>query len=104
GAPGQRRGQGDHPQRHGAEAVGWRELMSGSRVAAPAIAAFISDAMMAVGLPAADAAKVAELMVEADGAGGVAPGVFRLPQYIRRIRAGGINPKASITITKTAPA
>ena len=78
--------------------------MSGSRVAAPAIAAFISDAMMAVGLPAADAAKVAELMVEADLVGADAHGVFRLPQYIRRIRAGGINPKASITMTKTAPA
>lgn len=78
--------------------------MSGTRVAAPAIAAFISDAMMAVGLPAADAAKVAELMVEADLVGADAHGVFRLPQYIRRIRAGGINPKASITMTKTAPA
>ena len=78
--------------------------MSGSRVAAPAIAAFISDAMMAVGLPAADAAKVGELMVEADLVGADAHGVFRLPQYIRRIQAGGINPKASITMSKTAPA
>ena len=78
--------------------------MSRSRVAAPDIAAFISDAMMAVGLPVADAAKVAELMVEADLVGADAHGVFRLPQYIRRIQAGGINPKASITMSKTAPA
>ena len=78
--------------------------MSRSRVAAPDIAAFISDAMMAVGLPVADAAKVAELMVEADLVGADAHGVFRLPQYIRRIQAGGINPKASITVSKTAPA
>jgi LDH2 family malate/lactate/ureidoglycolate dehydrogenase len=78
--------------------------MTGSRVPAPAIAAFISDAMMAVGLPAADAAKVAELMVEADLVGADAHGVFRLPQYVRRIQAGGINPKARITMTKTAPA
>jgi L-2-hydroxycarboxylate dehydrogenase (NAD+) len=76
----------------------------GARVAAPAIAAFIKDAMMAVGMPAADAAKVAELMLEADLAGADAHGVFRLPQYIRRIRAGGVNPKAYITVENTAPA
>ena len=42
--------------------------------------------MAAVGLPAADAARVAELMVEADLTGADAHGVFRLPQYVRRIR------------------
>jgi L-2-hydroxycarboxylate dehydrogenase (NAD+) len=76
----------------------------GARVAAPAIAAFIKDAIMADGMPAADAAKVAELMLEADLAGADAHGVFRLPQYIRRIRAGGVNPKAYITVENTAPA
>jgi L-2-hydroxycarboxylate dehydrogenase (NAD+) len=76
----------------------------GARVAAPAIATFIRDAMMAVGVPAADAAKVAELMLEADLAGADAHGVFRLPQYIRRIRAGGVNPQAYITVEQTAPA
>ena len=76
----------------------------GARVAAPAIAAFIRDAMTAVGVPAADAAKVAELMLEADLAGADAHGVFRLPQYIRRIKAGGVNPKPNITVEKTAPA
>ena len=60
--------------------------------------------MMAVGVPAADAAKVAELMLEADLTGADAHGVFRLPQYIRRIKAGGVNPKANITVEKTAPA
>ena len=50
--------------------------------------------MMAVGVPAADAAKVAELMLEADLTGADAHGVFRLPQYVRRIKAGGVNPKA----------
>ncbi len=76
----------------------------GARVAAPAIAAFISDAMAAVGLPAADAAKVGELMLEADLVGADAHGVFRLPQYVRRICAGGVNPRASIKVEKTAPA
>ncbi|MBM3528608.1 MAG: Ldh family oxidoreductase [Alphaproteobacteria bacterium] len=76
----------------------------GARVAAKAIAAFIKDAMTAVGVPNADAAKIAELMLEADLAGADAHGVFRLPQYVRRIRAGGVNPKANVTVEKTAPA
>jgi LDH2 family malate/lactate/ureidoglycolate dehydrogenase len=74
------------------------------RVPASAIASLIGDAMVAVGLPAADAAKVAELMLEADLAGADAHGVFRLPQYVRRIKAGGVNPKPNITVEKTAPA
>jgi L-2-hydroxycarboxylate dehydrogenase (NAD+) len=76
----------------------------GARVAASAITAFIRDAMIAVSVSDADAAKVAELMLEADLAGADAHGVFRLPQYIRRIKAGGVNPKANITVEKTAPA
>jgi LDH2 family malate/lactate/ureidoglycolate dehydrogenase len=73
-------------------------------VPAAAIGALIRDAMTAVGLPPADAAKVAELMLEADLVGADSHGVFRLPQYVRRIRGGGINPKPDITIEKTAPA
>src|ERR1700730_13870581 len=75
-----------------------------ARVPAAAIAALIEDALIKVGLPAADAAKVAELMTEADLAGADAHGVFRLPQYVRRTKAGGINPRPKIEITKTAPA
>jgi LDH2 family malate/lactate/ureidoglycolate dehydrogenase len=71
---------------------------------ASAIASLIEDAMLAVGLPPADAAKVAELMLEADLAGADAHGVFRLPQYIRRIKAGGVNPKPIIKVEQTAPA
>jgi LDH2 family malate/lactate/ureidoglycolate dehydrogenase len=77
---------------------------TGARVAASAIAALIEDAMTAVGVPPIDAAKVAELMLEADLTGADAHGVFRLPQYIRRIKAGGVNPKASVTVEQTAPA
>src|SRR6185295_13701751 len=105
GAVVRRDGEAHHPQRPGAEAAGRRELMAdGKRVPAPAIAALIKDAMMAVGVPSADAAKVAELMLEADLTGADAHGVFRLPQYVRRIKAGGVNPKATIKVEKTAPA
>jgi L-2-hydroxycarboxylate dehydrogenase (NAD+) len=79
-------------------------MPEGKRVPPSAIASLIKDAMMAVGVPDADAAKVAELMLEADLTGADAHGVFRLPQYVRRIKAGGVNPKASITVEQTAPA
>jgi LDH2 family malate/lactate/ureidoglycolate dehydrogenase len=43
-------------------------------------------------------------MLEADLTGADAHGVFRLPQYVRRIKAGGVNPRAQIKVEKTAPA
>ena len=73
-------------------------MSEGARIAAPVLVAFIKDAMVAVGLPNADAAKVAELMTEADLTGADAHGIFRLPQYVRRIKAGGVNPAANITV------
>src|SRR5262245_47930257 len=75
-----------------------------TRVPAAAIAGLIQDALAAVGLPGLDAAKVAELMTEADLTGADAHGVFRLPQYVRRLKAGGVNPKPAIQVTRTAPA
>src|SRR5258707_1790568 len=74
------------------------------RCAAAAVESFISAAPRAVGLPAADAAKVALLMTEADLTGADAHGIFRLPQYVRRIRAGGVNTRPRITVEKTAAA
>ena len=44
-----------------------------------------------LGLPEQDAATVAALMAQADMQGSDGHGVIRLPQYARRIRAGGIN-------------
>jgi L-2-hydroxycarboxylate dehydrogenase (NAD+) len=75
-----------------------------SRISAAAIASLIADVLAKVGLPAGDAAKVAELMTEADLTGADAHGVFRLAQYVRRLRAGGINPRPDIRVSKTAPA
>jgi LDH2 family malate/lactate/ureidoglycolate dehydrogenase len=59
---------------------------------------------VSIGAPQEDAQRVAELMVEADLAGAEAHGVFRLPQYVRRTRAGGVNPTAHIKVERTAPA
>jgi L-2-hydroxycarboxylate dehydrogenase (NAD+) len=80
------------------------QAQGNERIAATAIAAFIADTLVTVGLPAGDAAKVAELMLEADLTGADAHGVFRLPQYVRRLRGGGINPRPDIRVEKTAPA
>ena len=43
-------------------------------------------------------------MGEADLTGADAHGVFRLPQYVRRLKASGFNPKPNITVQRTAPA
>ena len=80
------------------------ETVTADRVAARTIANFIFDALAAVGLPSADATKVAGLMLEADLTGADAHGVFRLPQYVRRLRGGGINSRPDIRVSRTAPA
>jgi LDH2 family malate/lactate/ureidoglycolate dehydrogenase len=60
--------------------------------------AFVARAFIAAGLPDADAQTVAGLMVEADLRGSDTHGVIRLPLYVRRLRAGGINAKANIRV------
>jgi LDH2 family malate/lactate/ureidoglycolate dehydrogenase len=52
---------------------------------------FISKAFQSVQVPLADANLVAALMVKSDLAGADGHGIFRLPAYLKRIRAGGIN-------------
>jgi LDH2 family malate/lactate/ureidoglycolate dehydrogenase len=59
---------------------------------------FIESAFLKEGLPAKDAATIAALMAEADLQGSDGHGVIRLPQYIKRIRAGGINKQPNIRI------
>ena len=74
-----------------------------TRVPASRLAAFISRAFVAAGLPAADAETLAGLMVEADLRGSDTHGVIRLPLYVRRIRAGGVNPKPNIRVVSDRP-
>jgi LDH2 family malate/lactate/ureidoglycolate dehydrogenase len=69
-----------------------------------AVTSFIADAMIKAGVPADDAAKIAELMLEADLTGADAHGVFRLPQYINRLKLGSTNAKPNIVVNRTAPA
>lgn len=73
-------------------------------VPAAAVRGLIKDCMHKVGVPAQDAAKIAELMLEADLIGADAHGVFRLPQYVQRLKLGSTNPRPNITVERSAPA
>jgi len=62
--------------------------------------AFIQEAMVRLGLPEDDAAIVANLMAQADLQGSDGHGVSRLPQYARRIKAGGFNTRPNIRVVR----
>ncbi len=70
------------------------------RIAAENLRSFIVRSLEGAGMPVADARTVAGLMTEADLQGSDGHGIFRLPQYVRRIRAGGINPHPHIRIER----
>ena len=59
---------------------------------------FITRALSAAGIPPEDAKQVAALMAEADARGGDAHGVFRLPQYVKQIQSGAVNPRPNIQV------
>jgi L-2-hydroxycarboxylate dehydrogenase (NAD+) len=73
-----------------------------TRVSVPRLEQFIARAFEAVGLSGEDARAIAELMVRADAQGSEGHGVFRLPQYIRRIRGGAVNVKPNIRVVREA--
>src|SRR5665213_3916345 len=56
--------------------------------------------MTKLGLPEADAITVATLMAQADLQGSDGHGVSRLPQYARRIKAGGFNVKPNSQVVQ----
>jgi LDH2 family malate/lactate/ureidoglycolate dehydrogenase len=79
-------------------------LLTERRFEAGDLEAFVSRALIAVGLPASDAEQVARLMILADLRGSDGHGIFRLPQYVRRIRAGGMNVKPNIHVAQETEA
>ncbi len=62
------------------------------------VQSFIEQSLEKVGLPSADATKVASLMAEADMQGSDGHGAIRLTQYIKRIKSGGMNIRPNIRI------
>src|SRR5258708_4986504 len=77
-------------------------LTSARRLPATRLKRFTADALVAVGLPSKDAAVCADLMVRADLQGADGHGIFRLPQYVRRIRAGAVNVKPKMRVAREA--
>ena len=69
-----------------------------ARVGFPALRDFIAASFRQLELSDRDALIVATLMAEADLQGSDGHGVIRLPQYARRIRAGGINRSPDIRV------
>jgi L-2-hydroxycarboxylate dehydrogenase (NAD+) len=67
-------------------------------VSASNLTSFVARAFGAAGLPENDAQILADLMVEADLRGSDTHGVIRLPLYVRRLRAGGINAEPNIRV------
>ena len=61
---------------------------------------FIASVLAAADLPAVDAEKVAALMAEADARGADGHGVFRLPQYVKRIQSDGINVRPNLRVIR----
>jgi L-2-hydroxycarboxylate dehydrogenase (NAD+) len=76
------------------------QAQSGSPVTFEALKAFICEAMARLGLPDQDAMTVAALMAQADLQGSDGHGVSRLPQYARRIKAGGFNVRPNIRVVR----
>ena len=74
------------------------------RISGDKLRAFIAASFEAVAIPRDDAKAIAQLMAQADINGSEGHGIFRLPQYIRRIKGGAVNPKANVTVEKTGPA
>jgi LDH2 family malate/lactate/ureidoglycolate dehydrogenase len=60
--------------------------------------AYIAMAFVEVGMPQADAHKVATLMASADLQGSDGHGVIRLVPYVKRIRAGGVNLRPNMRV------
>ncbi len=76
------------------------------KVEADRLRHFIASAFLVCHMPPDNAAKMAELMAAADVGGQDGHGVFRLPQYIKRIQAGGmsVDPDISVVSERTATA
>jgi LDH2 family malate/lactate/ureidoglycolate dehydrogenase len=70
------------------------------RISGDKLRAFIAASFEAVDVPREDAKAIAQLMAQADINGSEGHGVFRLPQYIRRIKGGAVNVKPNIRVER----
>src|SRR3977135_2151720 len=73
------------------------------RVSAGALKAYVGRAFTAVGIPPGDATVLGDLITEADLRGSDTHGVFRMPQYCKRIKAGGVKPRPVLRVIEERP-
>lgn len=78
--------------------------MADNRISIAAMIAFCRDALMACGVPQADAELAAKQMIEADLTGFDAHGIVRLGLYVGWLKSGRVNPKAKIKTLRRSPA
>ncbi|MEM9247546.1 MAG: Ldh family oxidoreductase [Pseudomonadota bacterium] len=79
-------------------------MADASGVPLAVLTGFVQRAFEAVGVPSGAAREVAETMVEADLLGYQTHGVFRLRQYVARLRDGGGNPAATPRVVQETAA
>ena len=72
--------------------------MSGTNISLENLQRFIKECFIAVDFSEQQATKCANLMAKADLMGQDGHGIFRLPQYIKRIKSGGLNTSPNINI------
>ena len=78
--------------------------MSTTRVPVATLIAFAEACFRAAGVPEADAAKAARLLIESDLAGSDGHGIFRLPQYVGGLRSGRVAARPDIRVINDGPA
>jgi LDH2 family malate/lactate/ureidoglycolate dehydrogenase len=74
------------------------------RIAPEKLTSFLVDVFSSFGVPDDDARVVSALMVEADLFGYDTHGVFRLRQYVDRLRGGGIAARAEVRVVRESAA
>ena len=74
------------------------------RFAAQSLRRLAADALNALDVPSADAALVADSLVDAELEGQVSHGLIRFPFVLGRLRRGLINPRPSMQLTSDRPA
>ncbi|MEM9223587.1 MAG: Ldh family oxidoreductase [Pseudomonadota bacterium] len=75
-----------------------------SRVMPARLGAFLTRCYQEAGLDGSSAASIAELIVDTELRGVATHGAIRVPAYIARLRAGGLNPNPKMTVKSEAPA
>ncbi|MBO0678652.1 Ldh family oxidoreductase [Mycolicibacterium sp. S2-37] len=74
-----------------------------TRYRAPVLASFAADVLRACEVAADHARVTADRLVEADVRGRTGHGLIRLPSYVERITAGGVNVRAEVAIRHETP-